>query len=166
MNESRIADLRRNRGWTQEQLAERSTVAVRTIQRLEAGQDASLETLSLLADALGVPVSELFATIERPGFAAAVDGLDERTAAQQARRNAVTRSWNQLCPAVGIVLSITFVALIGAGVFSGPLILIVGAYWAAGRYLFTFIQHAVLDPWLDRKYPLTSPTTAPATTTA
>jgi transcriptional regulator with XRE-family HTH domain len=166
MNESRIADLRRNRGWTQEQLAERSTVAVRTIQRIEAGQDASLETLSLLADALGVTVSELFATIERSGFAAAVDGLDERTAAQQARRDAVMHSWMQLYPAIGIILSITFVALIGAGVIGGPLILLVGAYWAAGRYLFRFLQHAVIDPWLDRKFPLTSPTAAATSRTA
>ncbi len=40
----RIAALRRERGWTQERLAEASGIAVRTVQRLEGGKDASLET--------------------------------------------------------------------------------------------------------------------------
>ncbi len=65
----RIAALRRERGWTQERLAEASGVAVRTVQRLEGGKDASLETLSALARALEVPVRDLFAACGdvRPG---------------------------------------------------------------------------------------------------
>ncbi|MFY9680070.1 helix-turn-helix domain-containing protein, partial [Glutamicibacter protophormiae] len=55
MNESRIAEIRRSKGWTQERLAAQSSVTVRTIQRLEAGQDASMDTLSRIAAALQVP---------------------------------------------------------------------------------------------------------------
>ncbi len=52
--------LRKRARLTQEQLAERSTVSVRTIRRLETGRstDHRLRTLHLLADALGVGTEE------------------------------------------------------------------------------------------------------------
>ncbi|MFB6908376.1 helix-turn-helix domain-containing protein [Streptomyces bacillaris] len=52
--------LRHRAGLTQEQLAERSTVSVRTIRRLETGRSADhrLTTVNLLADALGVGAEE------------------------------------------------------------------------------------------------------------
>ena len=78
----RITALRRELGWTQARLAAESGVGVRTVQRLEAGADASLETLHLVAVALGVEVGELFApqrvrTESRPRrrWIAAVAGL-------------------------------------------------------------------------------------------
>jgi len=67
MNRTRIGELRRARGWTQERLAVESGVAGRTIQRLEAGNDASLDTVALIANALGVPVRELFVSVESVG---------------------------------------------------------------------------------------------------
>lgn len=76
MNETRIDEIRKSRGWTQERLAEESGVAVRRIQRLESGQDASLTTLTAIA--LGVPVREFFASVERPEFQTALDGLDAK----------------------------------------------------------------------------------------
>ena len=45
---------------SQEQLAEKAKVSVRTIQRLESGQDVSIETLNLVAGALSVEVKDLF----------------------------------------------------------------------------------------------------------
>lgn len=51
--------LRRNRGWSQEHLAALSGLNVRTIQRVESGKRASLETLMALASALEVDVSTL-----------------------------------------------------------------------------------------------------------
>jgi len=60
MNETRIVDLRTQMGWTQERLADESGVTVRTVQRLEAGNDGSLDTLSRVAKAFGVPVRDLF----------------------------------------------------------------------------------------------------------
>ncbi|WP_418960469.1 helix-turn-helix domain-containing protein [Streptomyces tritici] len=52
--------LRKRARLTQEQLAERSTVSVRTIRRLETGKSADhrMTTLHLLADALGVDAEE------------------------------------------------------------------------------------------------------------
>ncbi|MBV0929882.1 helix-turn-helix transcriptional regulator [Lentilactobacillus sp. IMAU92037] len=63
MTNNKIAYLRKQHGWTQEHLAEVSQVNPRTIQRLEAGEDASLETLRLVANALGVQIGDLFETI-------------------------------------------------------------------------------------------------------
>ncbi|WP_019603055.1 helix-turn-helix domain-containing protein [Teredinibacter turnerae] len=46
--------LRHKRNWTQEQLAEISGLSVRTIQRIESGGKASLESLNALASVLEV----------------------------------------------------------------------------------------------------------------
>lgn len=43
-----IQKLRLQRGWSQQQLADLSGLSVRTIQRLEKGQDASVESLKSL----------------------------------------------------------------------------------------------------------------------
>ncbi|MFD7288688.1 helix-turn-helix domain-containing protein [Streptomyces sp. NPDC059863] len=70
--------LRKRTRLTQEQLAERSTVSVRTIRRLETGSstDHRLRTLHLLADALEVGTEErrqLTDTLDREQQAAAVE---------------------------------------------------------------------------------------------
>jgi transcriptional regulator with XRE-family HTH domain len=54
-----IQKLRLQRGWSQEQLAEVSGLSVRTIQRLERGQTASLESLKALGAAFEIDFSEL-----------------------------------------------------------------------------------------------------------
>ena len=57
-----IQKLRLQRGWSQEQLADLSGLSVRTIQRLERGQPASVESLK----ALGAVVEVDFATLKEP----------------------------------------------------------------------------------------------------
>lgn len=54
-----IAAARKSQGLTQEELARRMNVAVRTIQRLEAGSEPQLETLRDAAEVLGVAVERL-----------------------------------------------------------------------------------------------------------
>lgn len=54
-----IAAARRASGLTQEDLAERLETAVRNVQRIEAGQNVTVNTLSRIAIALGVAVVEL-----------------------------------------------------------------------------------------------------------
>jgi transcriptional regulator with XRE-family HTH domain len=58
------------RSWSQEQLAERAGMSVRTIQRIESGQVPALETMRLLADALGIGVDELHSETLRRHFPA------------------------------------------------------------------------------------------------
>ncbi len=51
--------LRLKRGWSQQQLAEASGLSVRTIQRIETGHPASIETLKSLAAVFEVDFSTL-----------------------------------------------------------------------------------------------------------
>ena len=54
-----IRKLRAKRGWSQEQLADFSGLNVRTIQRVESGQKASMETLLSIAAVFEVDVPTL-----------------------------------------------------------------------------------------------------------
>ena len=54
-----VKKLRDRNGWTQEQLAECCDLNVRTIQRVESGKKASLETLHSLASVFEVNISKL-----------------------------------------------------------------------------------------------------------
>jgi len=54
-----VQKLRLLKGWSQEQLATVSGLSVRTIQRIEGGDKASLESLKALASVLEVDISDL-----------------------------------------------------------------------------------------------------------
>ena len=54
-----IQKLRLKRGWSQQQLADASGLSVRTVQRIEAGQPASVETLKSIAAVFEVDFSTL-----------------------------------------------------------------------------------------------------------
>ncbi len=54
-----VRKIRLQRGWSQEQLAELSGLSVRTIQRIERGQTAGLESLKSLAAVFEVSISDL-----------------------------------------------------------------------------------------------------------
>jgi uncharacterized Tic20 family protein len=56
----KIQELRKQKGMTQEDLAEKTGLSVRTIQRIESGEvDPRSYTLSQIAEALGVNITEL-----------------------------------------------------------------------------------------------------------
>jgi len=56
-----IAELRKSRHLTQEQLSARAGIAERTMRRIELGENApGFDLLPVLADALEVPVPTLF----------------------------------------------------------------------------------------------------------
>ena len=54
-----VRKLRLQRGWSQEQLAEMSGLSVRTIQRIERGQNSSPDSLKLLAAVFDTDFSRL-----------------------------------------------------------------------------------------------------------
>jgi len=54
-----LKELRISRHFSQEQLAQMSGLNVRTIQRIESGKNASIESLKCLAAALNVDLSTL-----------------------------------------------------------------------------------------------------------
>ncbi|MBS0529263.1 MAG: helix-turn-helix domain-containing protein, partial [Proteobacteria bacterium] len=80
-----IQKLRLQRGWSQEQLAELSGLSVRTIQRIERGQTASVESLK----SLGAVFEIDFSTLQEPEmYNAAGQGIsaDEALALAHVRK--------------------------------------------------------------------------------
>lgn len=148
MSTTRIAELRQEVGWTQERLAAESGVGLRTIQRLEAGNEASLETLSLVADALRVPVSDLFTSIDDVEFGGRVEALDARVADQQAARDRIVAAWKWLYVGIGLVLTLFSFTM---GSFGLVMFL---AYWTGGLLILVALRRIVLEPRLDSRYPL------------
>ena len=61
-----VRTLRLERGWSQEQLAQMTGLNIRTIQRIEGGQKAGLESLKSLAAVFEVELSELNPQQEQP----------------------------------------------------------------------------------------------------
>lgn len=147
MNKTRIIQLRQVQGWTQERLAHESGVGIRTVQRLEAGQDASLETLSLVAEALKVPVRELFTVIDDEALSSRVDSLQDRADEQQATRDRISGAWRWLYVGIGVVLTLV------SFTFPYGLVLFL-AYWVGGYIILVAIRRIYLEPHLDEKYPL------------
>lgn len=72
---NKFRSLRLARAWSQEQLAELSGLSVRTVQRIENGDQPSLETLSALAAVFEGSVADLSGP-DSPGD----DALDQRIA--------------------------------------------------------------------------------------
>ncbi|MFT2749652.1 helix-turn-helix domain-containing protein [Clavibacter sp. Sh2036] len=154
MNGTRIVDLRTQRGWTQERLAEASGITVRTVQRLEAGNDASLDTLTRVANALDVPVGDLSATLDESDHGRAVTAPDTSAARQQERRDTITDGLEALYYGVGALLTIGVIVGITTDAFENHAIYIIPAYWIAGWLLAVFLFLVVLSPRLDRRFPL------------
>jgi transcriptional regulator with XRE-family HTH domain len=76
MNEvigTNIRQLREEKPWTQEQLAQAAALDVRTVQRAERGRGMSAETLQAIAGALDVSIEDLrFDVLEKLGQALGV----------------------------------------------------------------------------------------------
>lgn len=148
MNTTRIADLRQEIGWTQERLATESGVGLRTIQRLEAGNEASLETLSLVAEALRVSVTDLFTSIDDADFGDRVEALESRAVEQQASRDRIIAAWRWLYVGIGVVLTMFSFTM---GQYGLVLVL---SYWTGGLMILVALRWIVLEPRLNVRYPL------------
>ena len=60
---------------------------MRTIQRLEAGEDASISTLNLVAGSLGVKVGDLFPTTDSDRQKVKIQSADEQLQYQLHKRH-------------------------------------------------------------------------------
>ncbi|WP_283151011.1 helix-turn-helix domain-containing protein [Silvimonas soli] len=105
MSQNRIQALRKQRAWTQEQLAQCSGLSVRTIQRIENGEPAGAETLQALAAVFEVPVQDLQESAMAPPPLSAsasppADAPDPQAASQEAELRAQVereaRFWGQM----------------------------------------------------------------------
>lgn len=85
-----IQKLRLQRGWSQQQLAEASGLSVRTIQRMEAGQPGSVESLKSVAAVFEIDFSTLnpeqTMTSTMTSAAEAASERQEREAFEHVRR--------------------------------------------------------------------------------
>ena len=61
-----VKKLRTAENWSQEQLSEKSGLSLRTIQRLENGGNASIESVRALATAFGIDPNELMLSESEP----------------------------------------------------------------------------------------------------
>ena len=61
-----IKSERLKRAWSQEQLAQLSGLGIRTVQRIESGGNASLETIKALSAVLELPVEALLSKVSAP----------------------------------------------------------------------------------------------------
>ncbi|KRL26130.1 DNA-binding protein [Limosilactobacillus frumenti DSM 13145] len=96
MVNNKIKQIRLAKHLSQEQLAEKSKVSVRTIQRLEAGEDASISTLNLVAGALGVEVGDLFPKTDSDQQQVKIQSADEQLQYQLHQRREEYSTFNKL----------------------------------------------------------------------
>lgn len=81
-----VRKLRLQRGWSQEQLADFSGLSIRTIQRIERGQKASLESLKSLAAVFEVDVTALQGEERMDNITSPIGiSVDERHAIESVR---------------------------------------------------------------------------------
>ena len=158
MNKYRVAELRKKRGWTQEVLAEKANITVRTIQRIENGTDVSLDTLASISNALLVPVSELFERIEEEAKEVEIMDMSKEQLIQLKYRQTITVSITLLViAAILLVMSILGVEI--NELASDYNITLSWLAWVSLLLLLLGLANyylgVKLNETLDQKYPLT-----------
>ena len=157
MNQSKIAKLRKDKSLTQENLAEKACVTVRTIQRIEAGEEVSSETLKNISNALDVTINELFESI------ASSDKEEEIIEIAKEQQKQFHYRRNEQLTFRFIAFGVIFVFLGLFGIFVGGLNGlkqdIYGIVWIFMLFLSLAMMHYVLNVLiskkLDEKYPMT-----------
>ena len=152
----KIATIRKSKGVSQELLAERSNISLRTIQRIESGASAPRPyTVKTLADALNVPVEEL-------------SDLNEGRTNEEQEAIATLRLVNFSAMA-GVVVPFTNV-LLPALIWRrntrltmvnelGPKIIAFQLMWTLGTFLLVFlvpfVQHQIFGSYVIGRFPPT-----------
>ncbi|QHI77666.1 helix-turn-helix domain-containing protein [Serratia sp. NGAS9] len=132
MQKYRIRPLRLEKGWSQEQLATIAGLSTRTVQRIENGEQASLETLTAIAAALGVQVSNLNAQPQQTT-------MGEETPDEQRLRRQVAAEGKPLSMAVRF--AVIGAILLAVNVFTHPHYL--WSLWAIGGMSLALVMRAV-----------------------
>ncbi|HBK4688002.1 helix-turn-helix domain-containing protein [Serratia marcescens] len=132
MQKYRIRPLRLEKGWSQEQLATIAGLSTRTVQRIENGEQASLETLTAIAAALGVQVSNLNAQPQQTT-------MGEETPDEQRLRRQIAAEGKLLSMAVRF--AVIGAILLAVNVFTHPHYL--WSLWAIGGMSLALVMRAV-----------------------
>ncbi|CAI1585770.1 helix-turn-helix domain-containing protein [Serratia marcescens] len=132
MQKYRIRPLRLAKGWSQEQLATIAGLSTRTVQRIENGEQASLETLTAIAAALGVQVSDLNAQPQQTT-------MGEETPDEQRLRRQVAAEGKLL--SIAARFAVIGAILLAVNVFTHPHYL--WSLWAIGGMSLALVMRAV-----------------------
>lgn len=157
MIENKIKKLRLAQSISQEQLAEKAQVSVRTIQRLEAGADASISTLNLVAGALGVEVGDLFSSSNSAQQADKIQSAADQLRFQLHARHEEYHLFRKIFNSVYIILMLALGAIyfaVGSSIKLAIFILWIGGWIIMGT-LRKWVVLQKINPKLDAKYPLT-----------
>ncbi|MDF7627167.1 helix-turn-helix domain-containing protein [Lactobacillaceae bacterium L1_55_11] len=158
MDKTKIAALRKEAGLTQEELAERAYLTVRTIQRAEAGQDVSLDSLNAIANVLNVPVSALFEDIDQPDKEDEIMAYSKEQSIQLRRRSTESSAMWLVLVAVDFFL-MSLAGLWIADLKSDDATAFAAILWIPGLLILIalsfYIQRIIWSRHLDHKYPMT-----------
>ncbi|GAA6237239.1 helix-turn-helix domain-containing protein [Apilactobacillus micheneri] len=147
-NKTLIRELRKQKGWTQENLAEKCNLSVRTIQRLESGEDGNLTTLNLIAKAFEVKIGDLFESIGDSSKEKDISDYSENQSEQVEQRHMVQKIY--------IIARLLFIVImICMAPFIQHFSLLWAIMWPIGFMLLKIINSTWFNPLLDKKYPLT-----------
>lgn len=160
MDKNNVAKLRKEHGYTQEHLAEICNINIRTIQRLEAGKETSLETLRLVSQALNVQVADLYESLDE------VQGKDDilsiaNKQTDQLRKRKTERRIIYNLPRFFFILIMLILGYFMSELANINTTLFVVACltwiiaWPVVFSLFSYWRNFVLEPNWDKKYPLT-----------
>lgn len=159
MRENQIKKLRQSQNLSQEMLAEKAQVSVRTIQRLEAGEEASVETLNLVAGALGVGIKDLYDVEKSSDYEEKIASADQKLQCQLGMRHNEYKNFKQLYGTCYIILMLLWGALFGL-VPGGVARSVMGVLWVGGWMIMGPLQKYIVlkkvSPKLDAKYPMTA----------
>lgn len=157
MSKNLVSKIRKEKRLTQEQLAEKCGLSTRTIQRLEVGEDTSMETLNIVSNVFGLTVSELFENIGDNEMEQNIINMTNEQI-QQLRSRELTQS---LFKRLTLFSFITIMLVLGSFIakFSGNLEVGLAFVWFFSWFLefslIKIIRIKWLCPYWDRKYPLT-----------
>lgn len=148
MNKTLIKELRQKKGWTQEILADKCNISVRTIQRLESGEDGNLSTLNLIAQAFDVKVGDLFESIGNQNKEKDIINYDLNQDEQIQQRLTFNNLYN-------ISKIIFILIMLGIAPFVKSFGLLWSFMWPIEFFLLKMININWFIPLLDKRYPLT-----------
>lgn len=139
-----MKSLRITRHWSQEQLAQLSHLNVRTIQRVEKGEGAGLETLKSLASVFEISVDELRSVIERdnePGSEETFNAENSKAVHEQAKAKVTALKYFYAFTAFLVTVFVLFMLPnYNGGENTGPLVVVFLAFATliAGLAIYVF----------------------------
>ncbi|MBP2058976.1 transcriptional regulator with XRE-family HTH domain [Lactobacillus colini] len=153
---NKIKELRLLQNLSQQQLADKAKISVRTIQRLEAGDDASISTLNLVAEALGVKIADVISDNAK---------MDDKTKSarelleyQLTQRTKEFKTFSQLYTAVYIIIMLLW-GINFSWIRQDAMQAVLGVGWIGGWLIMeplkSWLVVKFIDPKLDKNFPLT-----------